>query len=90
MRCRDLNPGDLFRIKGQDEVYMWLYQPIHSDDSEINYMGELPDGHPALQDGIFFAVRNDGLPAPEFVLNNDAHNRWENYEIERVNWPWIK
>lgn len=91
MHCRNLKPGDLFRISGHKEVYMWLHQPIEADDSEINYHEEdPPQGHPALQDGTFYAVRNDGLPAPEFILDEGSLERWASYDIEKVEWPWEK
>ena len=84
-----LEPGDLFRVKGKNEVYMKLYQPIQADDSECNYDQPHDHNDPALKDGIFYAVRNDGLPAPEFILDNESMKRWKT-EVERVRWPWKK
>ncbi len=85
----DLKPGELFRIDGENAVYMKLYQPIQADDSECNYDEPHDHNDPALEDGIFYAVRNDGLPAPEFILDEKSMKRWR-MPVVRESWPWKK
>ena len=87
---KDLAPGDLFRFEASTEVYMKLNQPISSDDAAINNDREdLSGDDPALQDGLFYAVRSDGLPAPEFRLDDDSKRQWAR-PVVKLEWPWEK